>query len=242
MRYIVNESGYVTAITFGAGIVYNSCTCTEYTGIVPSGWNTLDDWYFDEGDKLWRWKIVDGNLEMDPTATAPKEANWGTPSLQYKSVYPSTSTKDVYPDGEYDGLSSVRVYGYSMQSKTVSPSTSKDIDVYPDAAYDGLSMVTVRRALAGKGFCGMFYFSDGKVTIEDDTIYDALSMPNFIYINNTAGTKIAVVYPNGVNSTYVIDSTQRSCECFMYPSEGKLTIEGIPDFNESIPVVSCVWR
>ena len=76
MRYIVNENNYVTAVIFGAEVLYNDCTCTEYTGGVPSGWKTLDDWYFDEGDKLWRWQIVDGDLTLDESAVAPEEHSW----------------------------------------------------------------------------------------------------------------------------------------------------------------------
>ena len=76
MRYIVNENNYVTAVIFGAEVLYNDCTCTEYTGGVPSGWETLDDWYFDEGDKLWRWQIVDGDLMLDESAVAPEEHSW----------------------------------------------------------------------------------------------------------------------------------------------------------------------
>lgn len=81
VRYIANENNYVIAVTLGADIVYNDCVCVEYTGTVPYGWKTLEDWYFDEGDKLWRWKIVGGNLEMDPTATAPQEDGMGTPRV-----------------------------------------------------------------------------------------------------------------------------------------------------------------
>lgn len=81
MRYIVNENNYVTAVIFGAEVLYNDCTCTEYTGGVPSGWKTLDDWYFDEGDKLWRWQIVDGDLTMDESAVAPQEGTWLGPDI-----------------------------------------------------------------------------------------------------------------------------------------------------------------
>ena len=81
MRYIVNENNYVTAVIFGAEVLYNDCTCTEYTGGVPSGWKTLDDWYFDEGDKLWRWQIIDGDLTMDESAVAPQEGTWLGPDI-----------------------------------------------------------------------------------------------------------------------------------------------------------------
>lgn len=76
MRYVVDENNYVKAISFGTIMEYNECVCVEYTGSVPSGWNDLEAWYFDEGNKLWRWQIVDGELVMDESATAPQEGNW----------------------------------------------------------------------------------------------------------------------------------------------------------------------
>jgi hypothetical protein len=76
MRYVIDESNYVKAISFGTTMEYNECVCVEYTGPVPSGWNDLEAWYFDEGNKLWRWQIIDGELVMDESATAPQEGNW----------------------------------------------------------------------------------------------------------------------------------------------------------------------
>lgn len=118
MRYIVDSNNYVTAISFGTEMEYADCICTEYTGMVPSGWDTLEAWYFDEGDKLWRWQIIDGELVMDATATAPEEGDWTKPELQYKTVSPATYTQDVYPDEGYDGLSQVRVYAMSKKTLT----------------------------------------------------------------------------------------------------------------------------
>lgn len=116
MRYIVDSNNYVTAISFGTEMEYADCVCTEYTGMVPSGWDTLEAWYFDEGDKLWRWQIIDGELVMDASATAPSEGSWLEPELQYKSVSPATYTQDVYPDEGYDGLSQVRVHAMSRKT------------------------------------------------------------------------------------------------------------------------------
>lgn len=142
MRYIINENNYVTAITFGAGIVYNDCACVEYAGAVPYGWDTLDDWYFDEGDKLWRWKIVGGNLEMDPTATAPKERSLSEPLLQVKSVSPAGYTRYVYPDKDYDGLSEVIVWPADLQSKEVAL-TGGEQTITPDDGYIGMDRVVI---------------------------------------------------------------------------------------------------
>lgn len=76
MRYIVDSNNYVTAISFGNTMEYNDCVCVEYTGAVPSSWNSLEDWYLDEGNKLWRWQIIDGELVMDESAVAPEEEDW----------------------------------------------------------------------------------------------------------------------------------------------------------------------
>lgn len=108
MRYIVNAKNYVTAVSFGALLNYADCDCTEYTGKIPSGWNSLEEWFEDEGGKLWRWKIKSGNLTLDSTAVAPEEGRWGVPKLQNK-VVSETITKNttVSADDGYDGLGNV---------------------------------------------------------------------------------------------------------------------------------------
>ena len=108
MRYIINDKSYVLAVSFGCELSFADCDCTEYTGKIPSGWNSLEEWYEDEGEKLWRWKIVGGNLTLDSTAVAPEEGQWGVPKLQNK-VVSETITKNitVTADDGYDGLANV---------------------------------------------------------------------------------------------------------------------------------------
>lgn len=84
MRYIADTDGYVKQVSFGADIFCDNDTCTEYTGAVPSGYTSLEAWFCSEVEKLYRWKIVDGNLTLDSTAVAPFEGNdsgWITPTL-----------------------------------------------------------------------------------------------------------------------------------------------------------------
>lgn len=40
MRYKLDADGYISAVSFGCALD----GCTEYTGTIPSGYNTLDDW------------------------------------------------------------------------------------------------------------------------------------------------------------------------------------------------------
>lgn len=73
MRYIVNVDNYITAISFGCYIECQDDGCTEYAGSVPTGYASLDEWYADEAEKLYRWKIVNGQLTLDSSAVAPEK-------------------------------------------------------------------------------------------------------------------------------------------------------------------------
>lgn len=75
MRYIADSSGYVKEVSFGADIVCGGQECTEYAGAVPSGYASLEAWYIAEVEKLYRWKIVSGNLTLDSAAVAPVEGD-----------------------------------------------------------------------------------------------------------------------------------------------------------------------
>lgn len=61
MRYQLDNEGYLIEVNFG-------CTtgmCTEYTGTVPEGYETIEEWYEDNCECVRSWKIVDGNLVYD---------------------------------------------------------------------------------------------------------------------------------------------------------------------------------
>lgn len=137
MRYVVNSSNHVVAVSFGADMVFADCVCTEYTGSVPSGWNSLQEWYADEGEKLWRWKVVSGNLTLDSSAVAPEEGRWGVPDLQTKTVTPKAKTQYVVSDEDFDGLALVKVMG--------------DADLVPENIKSGVNIFGVDGSFAGNG-------------------------------------------------------------------------------------------
>lgn len=86
MRYIADSNGYVKEVSFGADIVCDGQECTEYTGAVPTGYASLEAWFMEEIEKLYRWKIVGGNLTLDSAAVAPFESSGKSAITVYKSA------------------------------------------------------------------------------------------------------------------------------------------------------------
>lgn len=63
MRYILDSYGYVEEVTFGGYIICNNESCTEYTGKIPSGYDSLEEW--NDNANIRAYKVVDGNLVYD---------------------------------------------------------------------------------------------------------------------------------------------------------------------------------
>ena len=170
MRYIVNSKNYVIAVGFGSEIIFANSNCTEYTGGIPSGWASLEEWYEEEGEKLWRWKIVNGNLTLDSSAVAPEEGRWGVPKLQNKTVTPSASTKKITADSDYDGLETVTVNG--------------DSDLIPANIKSGVNIF---------GVAGSFSPSNGKsveIPISNGYAFNLLSLTGLGMADNTPPKRI----------------------------------------------------
>lgn len=91
MRYITNADGYIVTVSFGADVECEHGVCTEYEGGVPIGYASLDAWYVSEGEKLHRWKVVEGELTKDEAAAAPKEKNVFDLIYPVGSIYMSVS-------------------------------------------------------------------------------------------------------------------------------------------------------
>lgn len=67
LRYILNKDGYICHASLGGLIVCDLGECTEYNGDVPDTYETIEEWYDEELERLNAWKIVDGNLVFDET-------------------------------------------------------------------------------------------------------------------------------------------------------------------------------
>lgn len=110
MRYIAKASGRVLEVSFGAMIECGDMSCTEYTGEVPAGYDSLFDWFTQEGEHLYRWKIVEGNLTKIQGA---KEPAMPVPFGLYKIWQNPTPEAEFTPqtvDLDMEGYSGVFVY------------------------------------------------------------------------------------------------------------------------------------
>ena len=117
-----------------------------------------------------------------------------SPTLQTKTVSPSTSSQLIVPDAGFDALSQVTVNAAPLQAKTATIGSSQTI-IKPDSGQYGLSQVTVPAApLQSKTVTP----SSSYQTITPSSGYYGLSSVGVSAVNLTSTTvvprKTAVVY------------------------------------------------
>ena len=76
MRYILNDSGYIQAVSFNNLLECQNKTCTEYTGTIPTGYENLAIW--SETANINAYKIVNGNLTYDSEEDARLQSLWAS--------------------------------------------------------------------------------------------------------------------------------------------------------------------
>lgn len=72
MRYILDDLGYVEACSSGNPITCQNKSCTEYTGTIPDGYTSIEEWVLEAN--VGAYYIVDGNLTYDADKDAEIEA------------------------------------------------------------------------------------------------------------------------------------------------------------------------
>ena len=74
MRYILDNEGYIELIAFGSYIECNDKSCTEYTGIIPEGYESLCEWA--DNANIQAYYLVDGNLTYDSDKDEELQRKW----------------------------------------------------------------------------------------------------------------------------------------------------------------------
>jgi hypothetical protein len=74
MRYILDSEGYIEEIAFGSVIECNNNSCTEYTGSIPTGYESLCEWA--DNANIRAYYLVDGNLTYDSVKDQELQAKW----------------------------------------------------------------------------------------------------------------------------------------------------------------------
>lgn len=73
MFYILDDLGYIED-TSSHYIERDEKTCTEYTGTIPEGYDSLDDWILNANIRA--YKIVNNNLTYDADRDAELQEEW----------------------------------------------------------------------------------------------------------------------------------------------------------------------
>ena len=94
MRYILNDSGYIQAVSFNNLLQCQNKTCTEYTGEIPIGYENLAIW--SETANINAYKIENGNLAFDSEENERLQSLWAT---QQASGGSDGITGDTLPIG-----------------------------------------------------------------------------------------------------------------------------------------------
>lgn len=73
MRYILDENGYVELCS-ATKLVCEDRTCTEYTGSIPDGYETIEEWA--KNANIRAYKVIDGELVYDANKDAELQAQY----------------------------------------------------------------------------------------------------------------------------------------------------------------------
>lgn len=136
MRYILNDSGFIETISFTHEVECNNKTCTEYTGTVPTGYETLAIW--SETANINAYKIVNGNLTYDSEEDARLQSLWASQQTSNMNDAEVLNTKN---NSTTDTYSCNYINGTFANGRTEEIGTFDDVGVEGQLQRSGLYTV-----------------------------------------------------------------------------------------------------
>ncbi len=131
MRYEIDEKNYITAVYFNC----NSGTCNEYTGNVPDGYTSLEDWA--SNANILAYKVVDGNLVYDSVRDSELQEQWKLEEAENTTFPIPKLTKtvigeDIQISDSTESYAKIKVKGKSIQNGTPTPEAPVEIQSVGD--------------------------------------------------------------------------------------------------------------
>ena len=171
MKYILDSEGYVYHIALGCRI---SCEeygdCTEYTGEVPSGYESIEEWMTDACIEA--YKIVDGNLILDSARLEQIQAKHLAEEEENRCV----TAKELY---EVFGVQSDVI-----EEEFTKETSGNNLIIIEGAGEQAIPMMTIKKKVAWEDLEGMTWGDLEELTWESiDSILEEDSNIEIISTN-----------------------------------------------------------
>ena len=111
MRYKLDNDGYISSVYFNC----HTGSCNAYTGAIPDGYYTLEDWA--ENANIRAYRIVNGNLVFDSEEDARLQSLWENQS----QIKEGTSSKILWTNPNI---------GSAFSAQTISMPELSNYDCY----------------------------------------------------------------------------------------------------------------
>lgn len=219
MRYEIDENNYILNVYFGC----HSGMCTEYTGEIPEGYETLAIWA--ENANIRAYKLVDGNLILDTVKNEELEALYAKQTeensnaskkyvndkIQYSTA---VVTDELAAETSGNDLIILNDAGnYEIPELKVRSNTANIVEVV-SSNKNILAINGITTTINGVEFT---INSDGTITLNGEaTDYIEYDLNGLIY--SGANTEMLFLIKN--NMDYVISGLTNNVSLSLYSNDG----------------------